>query len=967
MKKLTKVLSLFLVLTMVFTMVACGKPDASTTPSSTVGGTEPTEKGTYIVTVKTEGGMPLSGIDVYIYVGSDTGDLKKFASTNENGQAIFELPVADNYVAVLSGVTKGYDVQPYYAFSGNACTIILKSALITGESVNNVKFELGDIMYDFTVTDPDGNVIKLSEALAEHKMVMLNFWFADCTYCVEEFPFVEEVYQEYGELMEIIALNPYPTDTDADVVDMGTQLGLSFPMAKCDIAFNAGNFGSGGYPTSVFVDRYGMVALIINGAFPNKYTLETLVKHFTAEDYNQKIVTSLDDVVSAIKPTDELDADAWLSSDDIGALINNGQFNINYHHEEDPDDAEYAWPFIAGEKDGAPCLVTSNSGIDSSFSILYAEVELKAGQAIGFDYICSSEQSADMLHIIVDGEAIYTISGNTADGQWKHCFPWVATEDGVYEVALCYIKDGSTNEGDDAVYIKNMRVVEISEIDTATYIPHQAAVEQADGSFKYSEIFYNEVDGYYHVGSVNGPLLLANIMGYTQLVEDDYLYNMAVRGEFVIDGYDYQQDLVEFANYASNSKLTGYCTVNKELAELLAILDDVIGFDGHELEWLKLCKYFNSYGTDFELEDPIKGLATFSALDAQLGTGWYNAETGEYSAYNCFYYNGTPIMPRGYYAKFVPQKSGVYHIQTLNKGEVLIDGWVFNANRELLCENENEYRNFQDQYNVNIIVYLEAGEEYYIDLAFWNLYEVGYIPYSVEFLGSTYDLFRLASPPTFTYTLNEDGSLITDENGNVVSELISGGIDVVLDEQGYYRHDLGKDANGNQIYGSYIYAEFTGITAVISKPIASVPVIGADGKENVIVGLIEAGAFNFALNEYDAEVLNYIKMCDGDLEAADAKLREVWGEDYEAYSEIYLLQEIFDAYMGLGSYHGTGVDETEAISAYLSKIIKNGREDGCVKVDAELARLLQLLMDKYTFAGVENSWLKLCYYYDYMG
>ena len=98
-----------------------------------------------------------------------------------------------------------------------------------------------------------------------------------------------------------------------------------------------------------------------------------------------------------------------------------------------------------------------------------------------------------------------------------------------------------------------------------------------------------------------------------------------------------------------------------------------------------------------------------------------------------------------------------------------------------------------------------------------------------------------------------------------------------------------------------------------------------------------------------------------------AKLRELWGEAYDEYAAIYKLEEIYDAYRGLGSYHGTGADETEAIRAYVDKIIENGKEDGCVKVDAELGRLLQLLMDKYTFKGVDYSWLKLCYYYEYLG
>ena len=33
----------------------------------------------------------------------------------------------------------------------------------------------------------------------------------------------------------------------------------------------------------------------------------------------------------------------------------------------------------------------------------------------------------------------------------------------------------------------------------------------------------------------------------------------------------------------------------------------------------------------------------------------------------------------------------------------------------------------------------------------------------------------------------------------------------------------------------------------------------------------------------------------------------------------------------------------------------------------QLAELLQMLMEKYTFENVDQSWLKLCYYYDYLG
>ena len=38
-----------------------------------------------------------------------------------------------------------------------------------------------------------------------------------------------------------------------------------------------------------------------------------------------------------------------------------------------------------------------------------------------------------------------------------------------------------------------------------------------------------------------------------------------------------------------------------------------------------------------------------------------------------------------------------------------------------------------------------------------------------------------------------------------------------------------------------------------------------------------------------------------------------------------------------------------------------------IKVDEKFAKVLGQLMDKYTFEGVEFSWVKLCYYYKYLG
>ena len=130
-----------------------------------------------------------------------------------------------------------------------------------------------------------------------------------------------------------------------------------------------------------------------------------------------------------------------------------------------------------------------------------------------------------------------------------------------------------------------------------------------------------------------------------------------------------------------------------------------------------------------------------------------------------------------------------------------------------------------------------------------------------------------------------------------------------------------------------------------------------------IVEMIDMGGFDFSKSETDGEILSYLKKNDNDEEKTKKYLKELWGEDYDANAEIYQIDDIF-----AGRYHGDGPDLTAEIRTYVSKIDKSNTErKGCVVVDKRLAEILQLLMDKYTFEDVENSWIKVCYYYDYLG
>lgn len=943
MKNLRKSLALILALLMLLASFAACNPGNG--PDETTGETTqpniPDEtkpgsseaKAEYSITVKSAGGLALSGVNVYIYTDDTLEDLVNYTTTDAAGMAKITLKKSDKYVAVLSGMPEGYMTEACYPLSGTATEITLTSAVIDNTDHSGKSYQLGDVMRDFSVVDSDGNTQKLSELLKTKKVVLINFWYTTCSWCVKEFPYMDAVYQQYKDDVEIVALNHSTLSGDSeegiknfknnfytDYVGEGAEGGLSFPMAK-DYTNMGPAFNIQGYPTSVLVDRYGVICMIEAGGIVSDAPFVAMFEHFTAENYEQKLFHSLDELMPAEKPNVSMP-----SSDEIAGVFNRGEITVTYRPETEDENAEMYWPFIIKEKDGEKVIVPANSGKDGSFSIMYADVTMKAGEALAFDYWASSEQGADILYMLVDAKDIYQISGES--DKWNTCFTYVAQKDGTYEVAFCYSKDSSDTVGDDTVYLKNLRVVKESEINVPTYIPRYAATDRAADGFGYETYItpvYNEEDGYYHVGDKNGPLLLVDLMKATQF-SNLPIYTHAYNGQIEIDGVNYYDAIVQYCNYASNSAIYGLCSVNAELKDLLEKVAQAIGLESdNPNQWLQMCSYYDAYGTNgVHLDDPIRGLAAYSAYTATEGDD------------NYVYYDRV-IMPRGLLYKFVPERSGAYRITSHSEWQV--DGWIFNADRTEYYVHEGGERMYYDPVNLSMVVYFEAGKDYYIDIAFYDVYQVGGFTFSVEFLGASYDHFTVCAPGYFTFP---DGEIV-DDGMSDLAEILSGGIKIAMGDDGYY-HELRADGS----LGSVIYADFIGLTAVFSHSVEE---------------MIGRGAFNFTVTESDQEILNYMALYgDGTRE----KLKEIWGEEFEELAEIYKLDEVL-----AGKTHGHGPDLTADITAYLEKKLPASEDhpelEGCVPVDARLAELLQTLMDKYTFAGVDYSWAKLCYYYQHLG
>ncbi len=855
----------------------------------------PAGKTNYTISVKTAGGMPLSGVTVYVY--SDSADM--FVTlpqyTNANGVTTFTLETKSDYSVLLDNVPDGYNVkkgsgaEARYPMGPTGTQILLSSKPVT-TGVLKDNYNLGDIMYDFTITDVNGVDYKLSEILETKKMVMLNFWYTDCSWCNKEFPGLNDAYKNYQEKLELLAINDYASDTLADVKNFpntgdyaAEEDNLVFPLFKITDtkSLTIGKFGgfdavNTGYPTTIIIDRFGVICMIEKGAIVGEAKWNKIFNHFTADKYEQKLIEKAEDLTPPEVP------DVPFPGSDTIKENFNPELNATYR----PDEDEYSWSFVATEVEGIKVVKPSNDS-DNSYGILYADIQLKPGQAVMFDYFTSCEYGNDRMVIIVDGDDICSLTGInpgniTVLEDWEQCCAFVdprpVTEDNkdelvTYEVAFVYLKDTETSEGNDTVYLKNLRIIGVSEIETETYIIRDAVSGLSNDKTSFSTYVKYVLgdDGYYHVKNEDGtagPLLLVNFLGYTNFDSNKTVSQRIMdAGEILVNGVDRYNEWMIFANASANAKYYGFSPVTEGLKEILDaycnFYRNQVGKLYHEDMWLQLCTYYDAYGKDKDgnptkhIEDPIKGLTTFSAFETDFKE---NPTVGEKEVFEVTY--DRVVMPRGFLYRFSPKTSGVYRITSHSKEEMI--GWIFtgtsmewlaseSGDRTVLSDFEEEERYCpslnvdngdgtisRDYKNVSLLAYMEAGKDYYIDIAYYDLYAEGTFTFDITYEGAEFDAFVMASPGPITYIEGIDGSM---------GDLIAIGVDYGFKEDNgvlYAYQVIERDEEGNPtVWGEKIYADFYYPT--IPFPSQS------------IEELASIGAFNFAISELDRDALIYLE------------------------------------------------------------------------------------------------------------
>ena len=116
---------------------------------------------------------------------------------------------------------------------------------------------------DFSLIDANsGDMVTLSQFAGQP--VMINFWATWCGYCEEEMPSIQSAYvQRQADGLIILAVDV--EETRDQVTDYGLSHGLTFNLLLDENGEVDALYKIEGYPTSIFIDRDGIIQYIYLG------------------------------------------------------------------------------------------------------------------------------------------------------------------------------------------------------------------------------------------------------------------------------------------------------------------------------------------------------------------------------------------------------------------------------------------------------------------------------------------------------------------------------------------------------------------------------------------------------------------------------------------------------------------------------------------------------------------------------
>lgn len=109
---------------------------------------------------------------------------------------------------------------------------------------------------DFSINTIDGKEFTLS-AYKSEKPVYLFFWATWCPICKKEIPRIKALHSEFGDQIEILAINVGYNDSLENIYQYQRTYDTNFPIAYDERSSISESFGVFGTPTQIVIDIDG--------------------------------------------------------------------------------------------------------------------------------------------------------------------------------------------------------------------------------------------------------------------------------------------------------------------------------------------------------------------------------------------------------------------------------------------------------------------------------------------------------------------------------------------------------------------------------------------------------------------------------------------------------------------------------------------------------------------------------------
>lgn len=125
------------------------------------------------------------------------------------------------------------------------------------------------------------------EDLAD-KVVLVNFWYANCPPCRKEAPDLEALNQQYSGDDDVVMLGVNVEDSAARAQSFAEEYGVTYPSIldrtdnEVQLAFS-GNVPPNAVPTTLILDREGRIAARFSGIITDPNLVSTIIDDTLAE------------------------------------------------------------------------------------------------------------------------------------------------------------------------------------------------------------------------------------------------------------------------------------------------------------------------------------------------------------------------------------------------------------------------------------------------------------------------------------------------------------------------------------------------------------------------------------------------------------------------------------------------------------------------------------------------------------